>query len=150
MSCKHLLSELIQIRAETRPRNIFAKVPRNNDYANGYRMVTNSALMTAVDHVAGLITSTFGPSKDFQRIAYLGLHDLRYTIVVLAGIKTGYTMFLSSPRNSEEAHAALLSSLDCSKLITTSPAPAGVAFVQSITSEKLILPTLDERLDFGP
>jgi thioester reductase-like protein/acyl-coenzyme A synthetase/AMP-(fatty) acid ligase/aryl carrier-like protein len=150
MFCKHLLSELVQNRAATRPREIFAKVPRNNDYANGYRTVTNSTLVTAVDHVAGLITSTFGPSKDFQRIAYLGLHDLRYTIVVLAGIKTGYTMFLPSPRNSEEAHAALLSSLECSKLITTYPAPVGVAFVQSMTSDKLIIPTLDELLDLNP
>jgi thioester reductase-like protein/acyl-coenzyme A synthetase/AMP-(fatty) acid ligase len=150
MSCKRLLSGLVQDRAETRPQHIFAKVPRNNDYANGYRTVTNSTLMTAVDHVAGLITSTFGPGKDFQRIAYLGLHDLRYTIVVLAGIKTGYTMFLPSPRNSEEAHAALLSSLECSKLITTWPAPVGVAFVQSVTSEKLTIPTLDELLDLNP
>jgi len=149
MSRKHL-SELVQFRAEIRPRDIFAKVPKNNDYANGYRTVTNSALVTAVDHVADLITSTFGPSQDFERIAYLGLNDLRYTIVVLAGIKTGYTMFLPSPRNSEEAHAALLSSLECSKLIATSPAPVGVAFVQSMTSEKLTIPTLDELLDLKP
>ena len=149
MSRKHL-SELVQFRAEIRPRDIFAKVPKNNDYANGCRTVTNSALVTAVDHVADLITSTFGPSQDFERIAYLGLNDLRYTIVVLAGIKTGYTMFLPSPRNSEEAHAALLSSLECSKLIATSPAPVGVAFVQSMTSEKLTIPTLDELLDLKP
>jgi thioester reductase-like protein/acyl-CoA synthetase (AMP-forming)/AMP-acid ligase II len=147
ISCKRLLVELVESRAAAQPQAVFAKVPRDNAYANGYRVVTNSALVTAVDYVAALITSTFGPSVDFQRIAYLGLHDLRYTIVLLAGIKSGYTMFLPSPRNSGEAHAALLTSLDCSKLITTYPAPAGLAVVESITSEKLVLPTLNELLD---
>ena len=147
MSCDRLLIELVESRAATQPNAVFAKVPRDNAYANGYRIVTNSALVTAVDHVAALIASTFGQSMDFQRIAYLGLHDLRYTIVLLAGIKSGYTMFLPSPRNSGEAHAALLSTLGCSKLITTCPAPAGTAVVESIASEKLILPTLNELLD---
>jgi thioester reductase-like protein/acyl-CoA synthetase (AMP-forming)/AMP-acid ligase II len=147
MSCERFLLELVESRATTGPQAIFAKVPRDNAYANGYRVVTNLALVTAVDHVAALITSKFGPSVDFQRIAYLGLHDLRYTIVLLAGIKSGYTMFLPSPRNSGEAHTALLSSLDCSKLITTCPAPAGLAVVESIVSEKLILPTLNELLN---
>ena len=115
MSCKRLLSEIIQSRAVAQPEGVFAKVPRNNAYKNEYRVVTNSALATAVEHVAAMITKAFGPSKDFQRVAYLGLNDLRYTIVLLAGIKTGYTMFFPSPRNSEVAHTALLASLKCSK-----------------------------------
>lgn len=147
MSCDRLLVELVESRAATQPQAIFAKVPRDNAYANGYRVVTNSALMTAVDHVVALIETTFGPSVDFRRIAYLGLHDLRYTIVLLAGIKSGYTMFLPSPRNSGEAHAALMSSLGCSRLITTCPAPAGSIIVESIASEKLVIPSLNELLD---
>jgi thioester reductase-like protein/acyl-CoA synthetase (AMP-forming)/AMP-acid ligase II len=150
MSCDRSLLELVGSRATTQPQAIFAKVPRDNAYANGYRAVTNSALVTAVDHVAALITSKFGPSRDFERIAYLGLHDLRYTIVLLAGIKTGYTMFLPSPRNSKEAHAELLSSLDCYRLMVTSPGPAGLNIVESIVSEKLIIPTLNELLDLDP
>lgn len=150
MTCQRLLLELIEDRAATQPQAVFAKVPRDNAYANGYRLVTNEALLTAVDHVAVLITSKFGPSTNFQRAAYLGLHDLRYTILLLAGIKTGYTMFFPSPRNSGDAHAALLSSLDCSKLITTCPEPAALAAVESITSEKLIIPTLKELLDLEP
>ena len=150
MSCKRLLSEIVESRAAAQPQAIFAKVPRNNAYANGYRAVTNSSLLTAIDHVAALITSTFGPSKNFERIAYLGLNDLRYTIVLLAGIKTGYTMFLPSPRNSEEAHIALLASLECSRMIKTSPGPTCVSIVESVTSEKLTVPTLDELLDLDP
>lgn len=150
MPCERLLSEIVESRAAAQPQAIFAKVPRNNAYANGYRDVTNSALLTAIDHVAALVISTFGPSKNFERIAYLGLNDLRYTVVLLAGIKTGYTMFLPSPRNSEEAHIALLASLECSKMITTSPGPTGVSIVESATLEKLIIPTLDELLDLDP
>lgn len=150
MSYKRLLLEIIESRAAAQPQAIFAKVPQNNAYANGYRNVTNSSLLTAVDHVAALITSTFGPSKNFERIAYLGLNDLRYTIVLLAGIKTGYTMFFPSPRNSDEAHIALLASLECSKMIKTSPGPTGVPIVESVTSENLMIPTLDELLDLDP
>ena len=150
MSYKRLLSEIVESRAVAQPQAIFAKVPKNNAYANGYRNVTNSSLLTAIDHVAALITSKFGPSKNFERIAYLGLNDLRYTIVLLAGIKTGYTMFFPSPRNSEEAHVALLASLECSRMIKTSPGPTGVPIVESVTSEKLIIPTLDELLDLDP
>ena len=150
MSYKRLLSEIVESRAVAKPQAIFANVPKNNAYANGYRNVTNSSLLTAIDHVAALITSKFGPSKNFERIAYLGLNDLRYTIVLLAGIKTGYTMFFPSPRNSEEAHVALLASLECSRMIKTSPGPTGVPIVESVTSEKLIIPTLDELLDLDP
>lgn len=150
MSCERLLSEIIESRAAAEPQAVFAKVPRDNAYANGYRTVTNAALVTAIDHVVALITSAFGLSKDFQRIAYLGLNDLRYTIVLLAGIKTGYTMFFPSPRNSEYAHTSLLASLECSRMITTCPGPVGVPIVESVTTEKLIIPTLDELLDLDP
>ena len=112
MSCDRLLVELVESRAASQPQAIFAKVPRDNAYANGYRIVTNSALVTAVDHVVALIESKFGPTVNFQRIAYLGLHDLRYTIVLLAGMKSGYTIFLPSPRNSGEAHPSVRDEID--------------------------------------
>lgn len=150
MSCERLLSEIVESRAAAQPHAVFAKVPRDNAYTNGYRIVTNAALMRAVDHVVALITSAFGPGKDFPRIAYLGLNDLRYTIVLLAGIKTGYTMYFPSPRNSEEAHAALLASLECSRMIKTCPGPVGVSTVESITTEVLTIPTLGELLDLNP
>jgi hypothetical protein len=103
MRSSHLLPVIIEERARKRPLAAFAKIPRNNAYENVYRTVTNSAMATAIDYVANLITSTFPPRHENQCIAYLGLSDLRYTIVLLAGIKAGLITFLPSPRNSEEA-----------------------------------------------
>ena len=145
-----LLSEIIRDRASRDPNAPFAKVPRGNIYDNGYRTVTNLALVTAVDHVADLITSSLGAGHDLERVAYLGLNDLRYTIVLLACIDTGYTVFFPSPRNSEEAHKALLESLCCSKLITTRPGPIGPEAVEKAVTTKLVIPTLDELLDLAP
>ncbi|KAI7215766.1 acetyl-CoA synthetase-like protein [Hortaea werneckii] len=150
MSCDVLLSDIIRDRASRDPDAPFAKVPRGNAYRNGYRVVTNSALVAAVDHVADLIKTTFGRGCNFERVAYLGLNDLRYTIVLLACIDTGHTVFFPSPRNSDEAHKALLESLGCSKLISTLPGPAGAEAVERAIATKLIIPTLDELLDVTP
>jgi hypothetical protein len=89
-----LLPVIIEERARKNPLAAFAKVSRDNAYKNGYRTVTNSALATAIDYLADLITSTFPRRYGAQCIAYLGLSDLRYTIVLLAGIKAGFTTFL--------------------------------------------------------
>ncbi|KAF2873104.1 hypothetical protein BDV95DRAFT_490710 [Massariosphaeria phaeospora] len=150
MHCDQLLPDIIDSRAGSDPLGTFAKIPRENAYENGYRAVTNLAVATAINHVANLITSTFGQSNDHERIAYLGLSDLRYTIVLLAGIKTGFTIFLPSPRNSEEAQISLFTRLACFKLITTYPMPVAVSIVEKIITTKLIIPTLDELIDLDP
>ncbi|KAI7688768.1 hypothetical protein KC353_g19863, partial [Hortaea werneckii] len=150
MSCDVLLSDIIRDRASRDPDAPFAKVPRGNAYRNGYRVVTKSALVAAVDHVADLIETTFGRGCNFERVAYLGFNDLRYTIVLLACIDTGHTLFFPSPRNSDEAHKALLESLGCSKLISTFPGPAGAEAVERAIATKLIIPTLDELIDVTP
>lgn len=150
MRSSHLLPVIIEERARERPLEAFAKIPRNNAYENGYRTVTNSALATAIDYVANLITSTFSLRQGRQCIAYLGLNDLRYTIVLLAGIKTGVTTFLPSPRNSEEAQVSLMTGLGCTRLITTSPSPTGVSVLRKLATKTLEIPSLDFLVDMDP
>ena len=93
MNCNQLLPTVIDDRAISDPDGAFTKVPILNSYDNGYQVVTNANLAAAVDYVARLISSEFGQSNDHECIAYLGLSDLRYIIVLLAGIKTGFKLF---------------------------------------------------------
>jgi thioester reductase-like protein/acyl-coenzyme A synthetase/AMP-(fatty) acid ligase len=151
MDCNQLLPTVIDDRAKSDPHGAFTKVPILNIYDNGYQVVTNANLATAVDYVAGLINSEFGQSEDHECIAYLGLSDLRYIIVLLAGIKAGFKLFFPSPRNSEEAQISLLAGLSCSKLITTDPNPAGTSLIERVMTGKLMIPSLDDliNLDFS-
>jgi thioester reductase-like protein/acyl-coenzyme A synthetase/AMP-(fatty) acid ligase/aryl carrier-like protein len=150
MGYSHLLPVIIDERARKRPLAAFAKIPRDNAYENGYRTVTNSALATAIDYVANLITSTFAPRHGNECIAYLGLSDLRYTIVLLGSIKAGFTTFLPSPRNSEEAQVSLMTGLGCTKLITTSPQQTGVSVLRKLVTQTLEIPSLDFLIDLDP
>jgi thioester reductase-like protein/acyl-CoA synthetase (AMP-forming)/AMP-acid ligase II len=150
MNCNQLLPTVIDDRARSDPHGAFTKVPILNNYDNGYQVVTNVNLTTAVDYVAGLIDSEFGQSIDHECIAYLGLSDLRYIIVLLAGIKTGFKLFFPSPRNSEEAQLSLLEGLSCSKLITTDPNPAGTPLIERVMTDKLTIPSLDVLISLDP
>ena len=72
MQHNHLLPVIIEERARRKPLAAFAKVPKDNAYANGYRIVTNSAVATAIDYVVSMMTSTFVPRVGNECIAYLG------------------------------------------------------------------------------
>lgn len=150
MSHSHLLPVIIEERARRKPLAAFAKIPKNNAYENGYRIVTNAALATAIDYLANLISATFAPGHENQCIAYLGQSDLRYSIVLLAGIKAGFVTFLPSPRNSEKAQASLMTGLGCTRLITTSPQPPGVSTLRKLVTETLEIPSLDFLIDLDP
>ncbi len=84
------LPAILEQRATTEPDGVFAKVPISTTYAEGFRSVTYLELLSAVNRVAWLLEEQFGKSQNFPTIAYLGPGDLRYSIVVLAGIKSGY------------------------------------------------------------
>jgi hypothetical protein len=86
-----LLPRVIDLRAQTNPQELFAKVPASTStYASGFRSVTNLEFSNAINKVAWLLQGQLGKSKDFDTLAYIGPNDLRYSIVVIAAIKAGY------------------------------------------------------------
>jgi hypothetical protein len=92
-----LLPHIIKQNAQTDPSGVFARIPAGAKYSDGYKDVTKLQLDNAVNHTASLIKQNLGDSKDFGTLAYIGPGDLRYSIVVVAGIKAGYKVrpFLS-------------------------------------------------------
>jgi hypothetical protein len=70
-------------------RRPWASLPiDNNDISKGYKDISYSQLANAVDHAAGwLLKNLPTATSDFETIAYAGLKDLRYPILVLAVAK---------------------------------------------------------------
>lgn len=145
-----LLPAILDRRAQSEPDRVWAKFPVSpSAYDQGFKAATYGQIRNAVNRVAWILAETIGPSTEFDTLAYLGPSDLRYHIVILAAIKTGYKAFLPSPRNSTVAQKELLTRLGCRVLATTTdPQPP---FVSSILREYSVqtvvqIPPLDELL----
>jgi acyl-coenzyme A synthetase/AMP-(fatty) acid ligase len=147
-----LLPAILDRRAQSEPGRVWAKFPVSpTSYDQGFRAATYGQIRNAVNRVAWILDETIGPSTEFDTLTYLGPSDLRYHIVILAAIKTGYKAFLPSPRNSTVAQKDLLTRLGCRALATTDPEPP---FVSSILREYPVqtvvrIPSLDELLREG-
>jgi len=128
-----LLPMVLDRRAHSEPDRVWAKFPVSaRSYDQGFRPATYRQIRNAVNRVAWMLAETIGASTQFDTLAYLGPNDLRYHIVVLAAIKTGYKAFLPSPRNSTIAQMDLFSRLECRVVATTDPEPP---FISSILRE---------------
>lgn len=82
--------EIVRLRAQEDPSGIFAQFPAGTAYSDGFRNVTNLQLHNAINLTAGLIRQNLGESKNFETLAFIGPSDPRYTIMVVAAMKTGY------------------------------------------------------------
>jgi acyl-coenzyme A synthetase/AMP-(fatty) acid ligase len=104
-------------------------------------------MRNAVDHVAWLLKERIGPSTTFETLAYMGPGDLRYHIVLLAAVKTGYKPFFPSPRNSVAAQKHLLERLETRVLVTPDPEPVSVSSIlREYPIDVIRIPSLDELL----
>lgn len=88
---RQTMPEMLEIRRQSEPERIFAKLPMSpTKYVGGFRSVTYSEVSKAVSHVAWWLEENIGKTDAFDTIAYLGPGDLRYSIILLAAIKTGH------------------------------------------------------------
>lgn len=76
--------------AKAHPDLTYAFSPVTADVNDGFEPVTFSEIANAVNGLATWIETTIGRSSHFETIAYIGLNDLRYVAVFLAGVKCGY------------------------------------------------------------
>ncbi|KAK2595805.1 hypothetical protein QQS21_006568 [Conoideocrella luteorostrata] len=145
---QHML-EGLELRKKTSPNETFAKLPATpSTYADGFRAITNLEVWNAVNRVAWWLDENLGRSQNFETLAYLGPGDLRYSIILLAAMKTGYKVFFPSLRNSKAAFEDLFQRLDCKTVITTSPEPAPVSLLSTCgVRKKLHIRSLSELLN---
>ncbi|KAK0707252.1 hypothetical protein B0H67DRAFT_612024 [Lasiosphaeris hirsuta] len=109
-----------RLAAET-PNNVWLKVPSEGpDGQIFWTDITWAQLSKAVDTMARWIEEHLGlgvRTDDGEALGYTAINDIRYPIVILAALKTGYKSFLSSPRNSIEGHVSLLKATKCTKFV---------------------------------
>lgn len=87
---RRLLLPLLERIAQTDPERVYASIPKTNYLKDGYTDVTYHELARAVHRAAGWLEDTFGRSSTFETLAYIGLSDIRYFILVLAAPYVGY------------------------------------------------------------
>ncbi|KAI0021598.1 hypothetical protein F4780DRAFT_270976 [Xylariomycetidae sp. FL0641] len=110
---KRLLPSLVDEISQSDPTRVLYSVMKSNDPKQGYYNITVKEFAQAVDRCAWYIEAELGRGSGFPTLAYIGPQDVVHAILILACIKTGYQLFLSSPRNTLDAHLQLLEELDC-------------------------------------
>ncbi|KAG9972563.1 hypothetical protein KCU72_g24209, partial [Aureobasidium melanogenum] len=111
----HIVDEI----AKTAPNTKWVEVPRNNDnLQDGYKTLTFGQLSQAVSRMARWIEKTIGTSTSRETITFMDRqNDIRYIFAIIASMKTGYKILLSSTRNSEEGQRAILQRTNSKKFL---------------------------------
>ncbi|KAJ5263339.1 NRPS-like enzyme [Penicillium angulare] len=138
---------LIDHYVKTKPDAIYAEYPINpTSYDEGYRKITYKSFGNAVNGLAKFLVESLGPGNG-EVLAYVGPNDIRYPALVVGALKSGYCMFMTSPRNSAEAHRSLLKTLDCNTLLTPVPRPPFIgAILEAHPVNTLDIPSLETLL----
>ncbi|KAJ5100641.1 acetyl-CoA synthetase-like protein [Penicillium angulare] len=142
-----LFPNLIDYYAKIKPDAIYAECPINpTSYDEGYRKITYKAFANAINGLAQFLVDALGHGNG-EVLAYVGPNDMRYPGLVLGALKAGYCMFMTSPRNSVEAHRSLLQTLDCNTLLTPVPRPPFIgAILDAHPVKTLDIPDLETLL----
>ncbi|AEO71525.1 uncharacterized protein THITE_2124010 [Thermothielavioides terrestris NRRL 8126] len=153
-----LLPNIIDRLARDLPDAVYGEWPvLPTSYDAGFYTVTYAQLANAVNGLAWWLIDRVGrpsvPTADTEVLAYMGPNDVRLTALMFAAAKTGYVVFLPSPRNSAAAHQALFETLRCRLLATPDPVPApAVAALEVVKPRHLAVPGVEELLhkDYPP
>jgi acyl-CoA synthetase (AMP-forming)/AMP-acid ligase II len=97
------LLEVLDCKARLHPDKTFASVPKGSDIDHGFRDVTFAEIHRSINATAHWLEDKFGKSTTFETLLYLGVHDLRFTLIFFAAQKCGYTVSILS-EDDDEAH----------------------------------------------
>ena len=89
---RRLLPCVLDDEAQANPQRVFAALARSNDLSTGFQDVVFHQVANAVNFIAYRLQTVFGskPDHDFETLTYIGIPDLRYSIVFYAAVKCGY------------------------------------------------------------
>lgn len=123
---ERLLPSLVDEIATTDPDRVLYSVPKTKDLKDGFQDISAKTFARAVDRCSWHLHDNLGRDDNFSTLMYMGPQDLVYGILVLACIKTGYKLLLSSPRNTLEGHLSLLEQTDCYNFLLPAQFPLPV------------------------
>lgn len=87
---RRLFPTLIDERASSEPSKPFASIPKSSDLRDGFVDISYHHLARAIDRCSWWLENKLGKARNFETIGYLGILDLRYTILMFACVKVGY------------------------------------------------------------
>ncbi|GKZ26995.1 putative NRPS-like protein biosynthetic cluster [Aspergillus brasiliensis] len=144
---EHTLLEILDHYARLRPDAIFAEYPHSpSTYSQGYRKITYLDLANAVNGAAKWLIDNIGIGDGSTKLAYIGPNDVRYSVLTLAAIKAGYSMFFPSPRNSVRVQHELLHHLRCKAILSPTPRPSQI--IEILEAEDIHVLDIPETADF--
>ena len=91
-----LLPQVVDQLALQDPDRTYASYAVSQDLVDGFIDVSMKCLSNAINKMAHWIDHSLGRSDSFTTLCYVGITDIRYTIVFLATIKCGWTVSLPS------------------------------------------------------
>lgn len=146
------LIEVVDQLAAQRPDGLWVRAAASENGVLSWNDITWSQLAIAVDYGAHWMEARLGPPAENETVAYMGVGDIRYPIMILAAMKTGYKILLTSPRNSQDAQNALLRSTQCSKFLHTREIGAQMQALATHHSAlvPIEIPCLDDMLEPKP
>ncbi|KAI1129722.1 putative NRPS-like enzyme [Nemania abortiva] len=143
-----LIPHVVDRLARERPDAEYAEWVTGSDlvvvnYAQLANMV-NGLAWWIIHQLGG--PGSYGPGAEV--LTYVGPNDVRYGALVLAAIKTGYVLFVTSPRNSVDAHRALFDHLRCQVLLTSDPVPPAGRLILDVVNpaHHLTVPSVEDLL----
>ena len=160
---KRIIPKLIDDIASSDPQRPFISVPKSIHLEDGFEDIDYGRFARAVNSCSWWMEEHLGIQGKSETIAYLGPLDVRYLLVLLAASKTGRVVkfppafransihadlaqaFLTSHRNSLEAHLTLLDKIQCQKLLVADQAPA---VTYSILAERPMMELRMPGFDF--
>lgn len=118
MDIQRLLPSAVDELAVVDPHRILYSVPRTRTISDGFLDITAKIFARAVNRCAWHIEANIGRAgPGFPTLTYMGPQDVVYAILILACVKTGYKLLLTSPRNTLEAHLSLFEKTECSTFL---------------------------------
>ena len=87
---RRLIPHLIDERANKDWKQPFTSLSRSADPIDGFDDITYRQFANAINHCAWWMQSVLGKSHEYNTIAYTGPSDIRYGILTIAAIKTGF------------------------------------------------------------
>ncbi|KAK7184068.1 thioester reductase domain-containing protein [Paraphaeosphaeria sporulosa] len=141
----HVLDDI----ARDNPSKIFAEIPNSpTTFADGFRKVTYQELSNAVNGIAAHLERGLGKGKSTETLAYVGLQDLRYVILLLGAVKAGYSMLFFSPRFPPLAAATLFRQTGIKTILISNPRlPFLAPILEQHPLQELGIPDLQALLD---
>lgn len=90
---RRLLVHVIDERARDGHPRPWASIPVDRySVEGGYRDISYSLLSSAINRCAHWLKATISRSVEYEPVAYIGPHDIRYHIVMLAASKSGHVV----------------------------------------------------------